>query len=77
MSLQRNYDIFEISADGCSIWRACVSGQFDAQRRIQELAEHSRNEFFAIDLRSHERLQFNLNPKNSYEQIVSRNKRVA
>jgi len=46
------YDIFEKFADGCSIWRACVSGELDVERKIQELREHSQNEFFAIDLSS-------------------------
>jgi len=38
--MRRKYDIFERFLDGSSLWRACVQGQFDAQRKIQELGEH-------------------------------------
>jgi len=48
--MSNNYDIFEKFPNGCSIWRACVLGQYEAQRKIQELAEHSENEFFVVDL---------------------------
>jgi len=74
--MRRKYDIFERFLDGSSLWRACVQGQFDAQRKIQEVGEHSKNEFFAIDLRTHERLTFSLPPTNSHE-IRRRNKRIA
>jgi hypothetical protein len=70
----RNYDIFEKVSDSGSIWRACVAGQFDAQRKIQELAEYSNAEFFAIDLTSHEYLP--LRPRRSDERGCG-NKRVA
>ena len=48
--MRPEYDIFEKLPDGSSIWRACVPGQYDAERKLQELAEHSVNEFFAIEI---------------------------
>jgi len=69
--MRRKYDIFERFPDGSSLWRACIQGQFDAQRKIQELAEHSKNEFFAIDLRTNERLTFScaINCKKTYSRF--------
>ena len=32
-----------------SVWRASIRGKFEAKRRIQELIEHSENEFVVID----------------------------
>jgi hypothetical protein len=63
--MRRNYDIFERFPDGSSLWQACMQGQFDAQRKIQELAEHSKNEFFAIDLTSNATLR----PRKSDEKM--------
>jgi hypothetical protein len=74
--MRRNYDIFERFPDGSSLWHACVSGLFEAQRKLQEMAEHSKNEFFAVDLLTHERLP-GLRPRKSDEQIAHRNKVVA
>jgi len=48
--MRRDYDVFEKFPDGSTLWRACVCGRFAAQRKIQELAEHSENEFFTIDI---------------------------
>ncbi len=63
--MRRNYDIFERFPDGSSLWQACVQGQFDTQRKIQELAEHSKNEFFALDLTSNATLR----PRKSDEKM--------
>jgi hypothetical protein len=52
----RNFDIIEKAPDGSKIWRTCVFGQFEAERKLQELAEHSKNEFLAIDIQSGEPL---------------------
>jgi hypothetical protein len=52
----RDFDIFEKFPDGSTIWRACVFGQFEATRKLQELAEHSQNEFIAIDIQAGEPL---------------------
>jgi hypothetical protein len=71
-----SYDIFEKFPDGYSIWRACVSGQFEAQRKLQELAEHSENEFFIVDLLSEGAVPTNLPPRTSHD-ITKRDKRIA
>ena len=36
--MRPEYDIFEKLPDGSSIWRVCVPGQYDAERKLQELA---------------------------------------
>jgi hypothetical protein len=43
------YHIFEMFPDGSSVWRASIPGRFNTQRKLQELAEHSDNEFLAFD----------------------------
>jgi hypothetical protein len=48
--MRHDYDIFEKLPDGSTIWRFCVSGWYDTERKMWELAEHSKNEFYAIDL---------------------------
>ena len=48
--MRRVYDVFEKFPDGAVIWRACAFGQYEAQRKLQELAEHSTNEFVAVDI---------------------------
>jgi hypothetical protein len=48
--MRHDYDIFEKYTDGSTLWRACVSGKYEAHRKMQELAEHSPNEFYAIDI---------------------------
>jgi hypothetical protein len=48
--MRRDFDIFEKFKDGSTIWRACVRGRFEAKRKMQELAEHSDNEFLVIDI---------------------------
>ena len=46
------YDVFERFPDGSTLWRACVTGRFEAVRKMQELEEHSGNEFFLIDIQA-------------------------
>src|SRR5260221_612875 len=46
----RNFDIFEKFPDGSLTWRTCVFGQFEVERKLQELAEHSENEFLVVDI---------------------------
>jgi hypothetical protein len=75
--MRRNYDIFEKFPDGSTLWRACVSGQFDAQRKVQELIKHSHNNFFAIDISAGEVLPFNLIQSNSRQQRKETAKRIA
>jgi hypothetical protein len=50
--MRRDFDVFEKFSDGSTLWRACVNGRYEAQRKIYELAEHSVNEFFLIDIRA-------------------------
>ncbi|HLJ23101.1 MAG TPA: hypothetical protein VKT71_03270 [Candidatus Acidoferrales bacterium] len=52
----RDFDIFENLPDGSTIWRTCVFGKFQAERKLQELAEHSQNEFWAINFQDRELL---------------------
>ena len=47
--MRRNYDIFETLPDGSREWRGQVQGQFEARRKLHELAEHSTNKFLAIE----------------------------
>jgi hypothetical protein len=58
--MRRPYDVFEKFPDGSTLWRACVSGRYEAQRKIHEFAEHSENEFFLIDIQAGQRLPINL-----------------
>jgi hypothetical protein len=58
--MRRSYDIFEKFSDGSTLWRACVSGQYEAQRKMQELTERSENEFYAIDILVNEPTSSNL-----------------
>ena len=46
--MDREYDIFEKLPDGSAVWRGFVSGLEPARAKLNELARHSRNEFFAI-----------------------------
>jgi len=64
----RNFDIIEKFPDGSMIWRTCVFGQFEAERKLQELAEHSKNEFLAIDIESGEPLPI-VRPQKSRQVI--------
>jgi len=50
--MRRHYDIFEKFADGSTLWRCWIRGQHEAKRKMQELAEHSENEFFLIDIQA-------------------------
>ena len=63
--MRRDYEIFEKFSDGSSVWRACVSGRYDAQRKVNELSEHSENRFFAIDVKAGELLPTHLLNNNS------------
>ena len=65
----RDFDIFEKFPDGSTIWRACVFGQFEATRKLQELAEHSRNEFIAIDIQAGEPLPVLVQPHKARKSL--------
>jgi hypothetical protein len=75
--MRPEYDIFEKLPDGSSIWRACVPGQYDTERKLQELGKHSVNEFFAIEINSRQLQPFIVLPSNSLGHIARRSKRVA
>jgi len=74
--MRPEYDIFEKFPDSSSIWRICVSGQHEAERKLQDLAEHSANAFFAIEISSRQLQPFIVLPRNSREHITKRSKRV-
>jgi hypothetical protein len=50
--MKHQYDIFEKFPDGSTLWRAFVSGRFEAWRRVQELEERSENDFVILDIQS-------------------------
>ena len=59
------YDVFEKFPDGSTLWRVCVSGRVEAGRKVQELSEHSGNEFFLIDLQAEDFLPTFSSRRNS------------
>jgi hypothetical protein len=59
----RDFDIFEVFPDRSTIWRTRVSGQFEVECKLQELAEHSRNKFLAVDIQASEPLTLVLTEK--------------
>ena len=63
--MRRDYDIVEKFPDGSTLWRACVAGRCEAQRRIHELREHSENEFFLIDIQAEWRVPLSFGRANS------------
>jgi len=75
--MRPEYDIFEKLPDGSSNWRACVPGQYEAERKLQDLAEHSVNEFFAVEINSRQLEPFIVLRSNSPERIAIQGKRVA
>ncbi len=52
--VRRKYDIFEEFPNGSLIWRDSVPRRYDAERKIQELAESSCNHFYAVDTHDEE-----------------------
>ena len=52
--MRHDYDIFEKFADGSSVWRGWACGKHATRRKIQDLAENSTNDFFAIDIQAGE-----------------------
>lgn len=51
--MRRDFDVFEKFSDGSTLWRATVRGRFEAQRKIDELAERSENKFYMLDIQEH------------------------
>jgi len=62
--MRPEYDIFEKLPDGSSNWRAFVPGQYEAERKLDELAEYSENEFFAIEINSRQLQPFIVHRNN-------------
>ena len=60
----RNFDIFEKFPNGSIVWRTCVFGKFEAERKLHELTEHSNNEFLAIEIQSGERLSIGVHQES-------------
>ena len=50
--MRYDFDVFEKFSDGSTLWRACIAGRYETHRKMQELAEHSENEFYAIDIQT-------------------------
>jgi hypothetical protein len=69
--MRREYDVFEKFHDGSTLWRACVAGRFEAQRKMDELAERSQSEFFLIDIKAGQHVSFNLTRANSRPSVKS------
>ncbi len=46
--MDREYDIFEVFADGRIIWRGFVRGLEEARATVNRLAAQATNEFFAM-----------------------------
>ena len=44
------FDIFEILLDGSCIWRACVAGADEKDRKLLELTRTSANTFRVLNL---------------------------
>ena len=63
--MKNDYDIFERFADGSTIWRSCVCGKYEAQRKIEELSKDSENKFYAINLKENKPLWLDRTPKAS------------
>ncbi len=59
-SLEKGYDLFEQFPNGSSLWRGSVSGFETAFLRLQELAQKSKYQFYAISLTPGETIIFDL-----------------
>lgn len=73
----REYDLFEKFPNGSSNWLARIAGRFNTECKIQELTEHSENEFIVIDIKAANILPFSPARSNSRKQIERRDKRIA
>ena len=58
--MKNEYDLFEKFPNGSSIWRGSFPGFESTCLRLQELAEKSENQFYAISLTTGEVVAFNL-----------------
>jgi hypothetical protein len=46
--MDRAYDVFEVLADGISIWKASIDNEEEATRKLDELAAGESTEFRLI-----------------------------
>jgi hypothetical protein len=73
--MRRLYDVLERFPDRSTLWRASVTGRFEAERKMRELAEQSDNEFFLIDIQAGQQLPINLpraNPRPLVKSAIAR-----
>ena len=56
--MEHEFDLFEKFPDGSSLWRDSVPGLETTRLRLQELAQRSENEFYALNLTTREVLAF-------------------
>jgi hypothetical protein len=70
--MRRDCDVFEKFSDGSTLWRATVSGRFEAQRKMDELSERSENQFYMLDIQE----EFLLSPLSSPGSVNSSGKAV-
>lgn len=64
--MNRTYDLFEVMPDSTPIWRGNVTGLQNASAELEELAEQTENECFAMHLASREIvLRLNVSKKDS------------
>ena len=68
----RSFDIFEVHADGSLFWRVCVSGEYEKDRKLQELKEQSTNQFCALDLAAGETFGISADPAARVSKIQER-----
>ncbi len=50
--MNHTYDLFEKFPDGSSLWRACVIGLECTRLQLFDLARHSSNQFYAMNVAS-------------------------
>jgi hypothetical protein len=50
ISMRHEYDLFERFPDGSSLWRASTKGLENTRYHLHDLAKHSSNEFYAINV---------------------------
>ena len=60
--MKNEHDLFEKFPDGSSLWRDTAPGVKTARLRLRELAQRSKNQFYAIDLTIGEVLVVNSEP---------------
>jgi hypothetical protein len=57
--MKNEYDLFEKFPDGLSLWRDSIPGFETTRLRLQELAQRSENQFYAINLTTRKILALN------------------